>query len=170
MDVATNQRPVPLVAPIRAPRPVPRWGPARALAAAALVLLAAGALALAAGLRQDPLGSPAPAPAAAPVVVPGEPENGRIAFTIPRGAAESQARGGAPYVMPPVMRLQVGDAVVVSNADVAPHMVLNGLVLPGETTQLVFAEPGVHAFSSGCTANGGTMNSFTSVIVSERAT
>ena len=30
-----------------------------------------------------------------------------------------------------------------------------------------FAEPGISASSSGCTANGGTMNSFTSVIVSE---
>jgi hypothetical protein len=104
----------------------------------------------------------------APVVVADRPVDGKIAFTIPLGAADAQFSGGEPYVMPSVIRLRVGDSVVVANNDVYPHMILNALTPAGETTTITFDEPGAQAFSSGCTANGGTMNSFTSVIVSER--
>jgi hypothetical protein len=104
-----------------------------------------------------------------PVVVPDRATNGTIAFTIARGAADAQLAGGTPYVMPAAIRLAAGDAVVVTNDDVYPHIILSSLVMPGATTSIAFDEPGIHAFSSGCTANGGTMNSFTSVIVSERA-
>jgi plastocyanin len=70
--------------------------------------------------------------------------------------------------MPPVIRLRVGDSVVVTNDDAYPHMILGALAPAGETTTITFDLPGAHAFSSGCTANGGKMNSFTSVIVSGR--
>jgi hypothetical protein len=105
----------------------------------------------------------------ASVIVPDRPVDGEIAFTIPLGAADAQFNGGAPYVMPSVIRLQVGDSIVVTNDDAYPHMILNALAPAGETTMITFDKPGAQAFSSGCTANGGTMNSFTSVIVAERA-
>jgi hypothetical protein len=104
-----------------------------------------------------------------PVMVPARATDGKIAFTIPLGAAEAQLEGATPYVMPAAIRLEVGDAVVVTNDDVYPHIILSSLAMPGATTSMVFDEPGIHAFSSGCTANGGTLNSFTSVIVSESA-
>jgi hypothetical protein len=104
-----------------------------------------------------------------PVVVPGRVTDGKIAFSIARGAAEAQLEGATPYVMPAAIRLTVGDAVVVTNDDVYPHIILGSLAMPGATTTIAFDEPGIHAFSSGCTANGGTLNSFTSVIISERA-
>jgi hypothetical protein len=104
-----------------------------------------------------------------PVMVPARATDGKIAFTIPLGAAEAQLEGATPYVMPPAIRLAVSDAVVVTNDDVYPHIILSSLAMPGATTTIAFDEPGIHVFSSGCTANGGTMNSFTSVIVSERA-
>jgi hypothetical protein len=104
-----------------------------------------------------------------PVMVPARATDGTIAFTIPVGAAEAQLEGATPYVMPAAIRLEVGDAVVVTNDDVYPHIILSSLSMPGATTKIVFDEPGIHAFSSGCTANGGTLNSFTSVIVSESA-
>ena len=108
-----------------------------------------------------------PASLPAPVVVPDRPVDGKIAFTIPAGAAEAQFNGGSPYMMPSVIRLRAGDSVVVTNDDAYPHMILNALAPAGETTTITFDTPGTQAFSSGCTANGGTMNSFTSVIISE---
>ena len=71
-------------------------------------------------------------------------------------------------MMPSVIRLRAGDSVVVTNDDAYPHMILNALAPAGEMTTITFDTPGTQAFSSGCTANGGTMNSFTSVIISER--
>lgn len=101
-----------------------------------------------------------------PAVVADHPTNGKIEFTIPQGAAELQFSGGTPYIMPPVIRFRVSDTVVVRNNDVYPHMILNALAPADTTTTIAFDEPGTFAFSSGCTANGGTMNSFTTVIVS----
>jgi hypothetical protein len=142
------------------------------LVAVLLILLLGGA----AGLAIDQARQAADAPttgaataAIAPVQVPDRAVDGKIAFAIPLGAADAQLDGGTPYVMPPVIRLHTGDAVIVTNEDVYPHIILRSLVMPGTSATIVFDEPGVNAFSSGCTANGGTINSFTSVIVSERS-
>jgi hypothetical protein len=70
--------------------------------------------------------------------------------------------------MPAAIRLHVGDAVVVTNEDDYPHIILSSLAMPGATTTIIFDDPGIQTFSSGCTANGGTLNSFTSVLVSEQ--
>ncbi len=118
------------------------------------------------------LAAPVAAPATVadgPIVVPNHMTDGQIAFTIPLGAAQDQTNGGTPYVMPPTIRMAVGDTVVVTNDDTFPHIILSSLVMPGTTATMVFDEPGIDAFSSGCTANGGTINAFTSVIVSERS-
>jgi len=112
---------------------------------------------------------PAPAPAVESVVVPGVATDGVVSFTIPKGAAVAQQAGAEPYLMPDVMRLSVGDKLVVRNEDDYPHMIFALLVQPSETGTMTFDEPGTTAYSSGCTANGGTMNSFTSVVVSASA-
>jgi hypothetical protein len=152
-----------------------RQGGRRHVWFAAVVLLLLGAFAaalateLAGQLGEVPSIAAPVASSPAPVVVPNRALNGKIAFTIPLGAAEAQVAGGTPYVMPPAIRLQVGDEVVITNEDVYPHIILGSLAMPGATTRIVFDEPGVQPYSSGCTANGGTINSFTSVIVSERS-
>lgn len=109
---------------------------------------------------------PAAMPTVESVTVPATATDGVIAFTIPAGAAAAQQAGAAPYAMPDAMRLRVGDRLVVRNDDDFPHMIFSLLVEPGKTGTMSFDEPGAFAYSSGCTANGGTMNSFTSVIVS----
>ena len=111
---------------------------------------------------------PAPVPAVETVVMPAVATAGAVAFTIPAGAAVAQLAGGEPYLMPDTKRLAVGDEFVVRNDDVYPRMIFSLLVQPGETGTMTVAEPGVAASSSGGSANGGTMNRFTSVIVSER--
>jgi hypothetical protein len=142
-----------------------RWGRDRIVALAALVLLSIGAVMIADSPAViDRVESPP-----ATVYVPDHPVNGKIVFSIPPGAAEAQLDGATPYVMPTAIRLHVGDAVVVTNEDDYPHIILSSLAMPGATTTIVFDEPGIPAFSSGCTANGGTINSFTSVIVSEQS-
>jgi hypothetical protein len=156
----------PLVAGDRPPihRRGRRW-----VAAAGAALLVAAAVLLLIARPWQPAAAPASLAAGfVPVVVPDHATDGVIAFTIPPGAAVAQQAGVVPYAMPAAIRLRVGDAVVVRNDDTFPHMILNALVEPGATTTLPFAEPGIQAFSSGCTANGGTVNSFTSVIVSAR--
>ena len=144
----------------------PRLGRGRGLVVAALVLLSL--VVVLAGAERTVI-EDALAPAAGQVLVSDHATDGRIAFTTPLGAAEAQLDGAEPYVMPAAIRLQVGDDVVVTNDDIYPHIILSSLAMPGATTTMAFDEPGVYAFSSGCTANGGTINSFTSVIVSERA-
>ena len=165
----------PALAPAALPaRRVPAGNRPGGLALAALglaLLLALGAVWMALEARQ-PVTAQLAAPAsvaAGPIVVPNHTTDGQIAFTIPLGAAEDQADGGTPYVMPPTIRMTVGDKVIVTNDDVYPHIILSSLVMPGTTATMVFDEPGINAFSSGCTANGGTINAFTSVIVSERS-
>ncbi len=150
--------------------PVGQRPGAMALAALGLaLLLALGAVWMALEARQPATAQlAAPAAVAGPIVIPNHTTAGQIAFTIPLGAAQDQTDGGTPYIMPPTIRMTVGDKVIVTNDDVFPHIILSSLVMPGTTATMVFDEPGINAFSSGCTANGGTINAFTSVIVSER--
>lgn len=71
--------------------------------------------------------------------------------------------------MPATILMTVGDKVVGANDDMFPHIILGSPVMPGSPATVVFDEPGINAFSSGCTADGGAINAFTSVIVSERS-
>jgi hypothetical protein len=145
--------------------PRPRLGRGRLAVVVALIVMS---LLVVVGAERSLTGTSTQSPYES-VVVPDQATDGKIAFTIPLGAAEAQLEGATPYVMPAAIRLEAGDAVVVTNDDVYPHIILSSLAMPGATTTITFDEPGIQAFSSGCTANGGTINSFTSVIVSERA-
>lgn len=140
----------------------------RTVAVAACLSLVIAALVLG-SVRLATHGSrlPASMPTVATVAVDAFAMEGLDSFTIPAGAATAQQAGAEPYLMPDVMRLHVGDKLVVGNQDVFPHMIFAMVVAPGTTGTMVFDQPGVTDYSSGCTANGGTMNRFTSVIVSE---
>lgn len=76
--------------------------------------------------------------------------------------------GNASYHMPSVMRLKVGDTIVIRNDDTAPHMMLYTFLLPGETDTRTLTEAGSEAYSSGCTANAAEFPDFTTIFVFDR--
>lgn len=109
----------------------------------------------------------APAPFVAPLL-PAEPVDGALTLVIPSGAAADQQAGGRGYVMPDVIRLRVGDAIVLRNDDDAPHMILYAFLMPGETDERTFAAPGSEVYSSGCGVHAASFLNFTTIFVSER--
>lgn len=59
------------------------------------------------------------------VVIPTSSTDGVLSIVIPAGMDAAMKRSGdAAYHMPPVIRLKVGDTIVIRNDDTAPHMLL----------------------------------------------
>lgn len=103
------------------------------------------------------------------VVVPEAPTDGVLTIVIPPGTdAAMKQSGNASYHMPSVMRLKVGDTIVIRNDDTAPHMMLYTFLLPGETDTRTLTEAGSEAYSSGCTANAAEFPDFTTIFVFDR--
>ena len=103
------------------------------------------------------------------VVVPASPTDGVLSIVIPPGTDAAMKRSGdAGYHMPSVMRLRVGDTIVIRNDDTAPHMVLYTFLLPGQTDRRTFTTAGSEAYSSGCSANAAQFPDFTTIFVVDR--
>jgi hypothetical protein len=147
-----------------------RWASQRAAATIGVVVLAAIVLAGAAiGARPAAFAvREAPAPFAAPAL-PAEPVDGALTMVIPLGAAVDQQAGGRGYVMPDVIRLTVGDTIVLRNDDDVPHMILYAFLMPGETDERTFTAPGSEVYSSGCGVHAASILNFTTIFVGESA-
>lgn len=101
------------------------------------------------------------------VVAPAAPTDGVLTIVIPRGTdAAMKASGNAAYHLPSVIRLRVGDTVVIRNEDTAPHMLLYTFLLPGETDRRTFTTVGSEAYTSGCAANAADFSDFTTIFIS----
>ncbi|HKG25135.1 MAG TPA: hypothetical protein VKB09_05760 [Thermomicrobiales bacterium] len=103
------------------------------------------------------------------VVVPAAPTDGVVSIVIPPGTDAAMRRSGdAGYHMPSVMRLQVGDTIVIRNDDSVPHMILYTFLLPGQSDRRTFTTDGSEAYSSGCAANAAEFLDFTTIFVVDR--
>jgi hypothetical protein len=142
---------------------------------AALTLLVLGGLALAGATMRDAAagnGSPPLASGSAALVgevasMPATPSDGVLTMAVPPGAAAEQQAGGPGYLMPSVIRLTVGDTIVLRNDDDAPHMILYAFLRPGETQTRTFTAPGSETYSSGCGVHAAAFPVFTTIFVSE---
>jgi len=63
-----------------------------------------------------------------------------------------------------VIRVRVGDRIVIENQDVQSHFVLYAFVRPGETIDRVMTAPGSEVYSAGC-ATDHSVNAFTSLFI-----
>jgi hypothetical protein len=98
------------------------------------------------------------------IVAPGFATDGVLGITLPPGTAEVMATGGNGYLLPSVIKLAVGDRIVIRNDDVSTHIVLFAFVRPGETVERTLTEPGSETYSAGC-AGMQTANRFTTIFV-----
>ena len=158
--------------PRQAIRKIPRWG--RWAAVLAIVALGASM----ASPERAP-GHEATTPAAAAhhdhhgddvspirVVAPSAPTDGRLEIVVPQGLdAAMKASGDPAYHMPSVIRVRVGDTVVIRNEDTVPHMILYTFLLPGETDTRLITRAGSEAYSSGCAANAADFHDFTTIFI-----
>ena len=101
--------------------------------------------------------------------MPDTPVDGVLTMSIPLGAGADQAAGGRGYAMPSVINLNVGDTIVIHNDDVAPHMILYTLLLPGQSDTRTFTAPGSEVYSSGCGLHAAAILNFTTIFVHEPA-
>jgi hypothetical protein len=100
------------------------------------------------------------------VNVPAAPTDGVLTIVIPPGTDAAMKRtGDAGYHLPSVMRLDVGDTIVIRNDDDAPHMILYTFLLPGQTDRRTFTTAGSEAYSSGCSANAAQFPDFTTIFI-----
>ena len=161
---------IPVAAPGRAAGRAGAWAPRRLAGVSGILLLAALVLAGAVlggegGVRRvQRCAGTLLRPAAA-----GRAGGRRAHLVIPPGAAADQQAGGRGYVMPDVIRLTVGDTIVLRNDDDAPHMILYAFLMPGETDERTFTEPGSEVYSSGCGVHAASILNFTTIFVSEPA-
>lgn len=111
---------------------------------------------------------PPPQPYVAPLL-PSEPVDGALILAIPPGAAADRQTGGRGYAMPDVIRLHVGDTIVLRNDDDAPHMILYAFLMPAETDERTCTKPGSEVYSSGCGVHAASFLNFTTIFVAEAA-
>lgn len=103
------------------------------------------------------------------VVVPAAPTDGVLSIVIPPGTDAAMKRtGNAGYHMPSIIRLHIGDTIVIRNDDTSPHMILYTFLLPGQTDRRTFTTVGSEAYSSGCAANAAQFPDFTTIFVVDR--
>lgn len=121
------------------------------------------------GERSEPAAPGVAVAAFSAPLLPAEPVDGTLTLVIPPGAAADQQAGGRGYVMPDVIRLSVGDTIVLRNDDEAPHMILYAFLMPGETDERTFAAPGSEVYSSGCGVHAASFLNFTTIFVAEAA-
>ena len=148
-------------------------GMRRRVAAAIVAMLAVGLLLAGAALWVARDGeTPIPAvggseqAASTTAAMPSAPTDGLLELVIPPGAFADQQAGGPGYQMPSVIRLDVGDKILIRNDDDASHMILYAFLKPGETHERIFTEPGSEVYSSGCGVHAASFNNFTSLFVS----
>ena len=104
------------------------------------------------------------------VMVPSAPTDGVLTITIPRGTDSSMKQSGdAGYHLPPVIRLTIGDTVVIRNDDDVPHMILFTFLLPGESVTRVLTTLGSETYSSGCAAHAASFPDFTTIFITKPA-
>lgn len=101
-------------------------------------------------------------------ILPAEPVDGALTLVTPPGAAADQQAGGRGYEMPDVIRLHVGDTIVLRNGDTAPHMILYAFLMPGESDARTLTEPGSEFYSSGRRVHAASFLNFTTIFVAER--
>lgn len=100
------------------------------------------------------------------IVAPAAPTDGLLEIVIPLGTdAAMNASGDPAYHMPAVIKVRVGDTMVIRNDDDVPHMVLYTFLMPGERDIRVFTEAGSETYSSGCAANAADFHDFTTIFV-----
>jgi hypothetical protein len=139
------------------------------LVALAGLILAGAAVGERAVLGEAPgavLFGAAPETFSAPAL-PAVPVDGTLTLVVPPGAAADQQEGGRGYVMPDVIRLKLGDTIVLRNDDSAPHMILYAFLMPGETQERIFTTPGSEVYSSGCGVHAASILNFTTIFVSD---
>ena len=101
--------------------------------------------------------------------MPDTPVEGVLTMHIPLGASADQQAGGRGYAMPSVIKLNVGDTIVIHNDDDAPHMILYTFLLPGQSDTRTFMSPGSEVYSSGCGLHAAAILNFTTIFVHEPA-
>jgi hypothetical protein len=147
----------------------------------ALLIALALALAASAGVvglrsvRSSDNKPPSHAAAVAPTATSGAWQNvlvadhatgGVLTIVIPPGAADEMDAGNPSAVeLPPVMRLKVGDQIVIRNDDDRPHLVMYAYVLPGETNERVLDKTGIEVYSAGCSVTAQSTGTFMSMMV-----
>jgi hypothetical protein len=100
------------------------------------------------------------------VLVPDHATDGVLTIVIPLGAADEMDAGNPSAVqLPPVMRLKVGDRIVIRNDDDRPHLVMYAYVQPGETNQRVLDKTGMEVYSAGCSVTAESTGTFMSMMV-----
>ncbi len=108
-----------------------------------------------------------PAVATASVAVTFDHEtDGIVTIVIPRGMeAQMMQTGNGDYRLPSVIRLHVGDTIILQNNDIAPHAILYAVLMPGQTNRRTLTKIGSEIYSAGCSAAAGSSD-FTSIFVS----
>jgi hypothetical protein len=92
--------------------------------------------------------APASETSGARVTAAGAPAPGDVLFVIPRGTAEAQMRGEGGVVLPPLIELTAGGAIVVRNNDNAMHYFFSAPIAPGQTVRKDFPTPGQFGYQS----------------------
>ena len=94
--------------------------------------------------------------------------DGVLTILIPAGMNEMMLHSGMnDFGLPTVIRLHVGDVIVIQNNDVAPHAILDAFVRPGQTDRRTITKAGSEVYSAGCGASAGS-SGFTSIFISAR--
>jgi hypothetical protein len=88
-----------------------------------------------------------------------------LTIVAPAGAFDRIAAGGHDLDLPPVLRLRVGQTIVIRNDDRLAHILLGEVVEPGQTVRRTLTAPGIEVYAAGCAAHASGTG-MTSLIVS----
>jgi hypothetical protein len=84
-----------------------------------------------------------------------------VLFVIPAGTAVAQMRGEGGVVIPPVIDIAAGGAVVVRNEDQAMHYFFAQPIAPGQTLRKEFPTAGTFGYTSILSCSVGGLESVT---------
>lgn len=102
------------------------------------------------------------------VLVPDHATDGVLTIVIPPGAADEMDAGNSSAIqLPSVMRLTIGDKIVIRNNDTRPHLVMYAYVLPGASNERVFNEPDLQVYSAGCSVTATSTGTFMTLMVAK---
>jgi hypothetical protein len=83
--------------------------------------------------------------------------DGVLSIVIPAGTSvHMQMTGDGDYQLPAVIRLHVGDTIVLRNEDIAPHTILWAFLMPGQTDTRTLTKAGSEIYSAGCAMMPGS--------------
>lgn len=92
--------------------------------------------------------------------------NGTWLVVIPLGTQERMIKTGIDeYQLPSVVRLHVGDTIVIRNEDIYPHAILDAFLLPGQSETRTLTKPGSEIYSAGCSVVSVAATGFTSIFI-----